>query len=132
MVFFVIWVPKHLLSPKKLGFLAHKQPNLAKNSFLPNIGIFSPFCLMTNQKTMQTRCLGVFFVTWVQRLLLPPVRIRIFGQIGPRFAFFVILGHILACLPISSHARSKNNANKVPRWVFCYVSIKTFTFSSNN
>ena len=29
-------------------------------------------------------------------------------------------------LPISSHTRSKNNANKVPRWVFHYVGNKTF------
>ena len=32
--------------------------------------------------------------------------------------------------PISSHARPKNNMNKVPRWVFCYASNKTFDLSS--
>ena len=33
-------------------------------------------------------------------------------------------------LHILSNARPKNNANKVPRWVFRYVSNKTFDFSS--
>ena len=29
-----------------------------------------------------------------------------------------------------SNARPKNNVNKMPRWVFRYVGIKTFDFSS--
>ena len=33
-------------------------------------------------------------------------------------------------LHILSNARPKNNVNKVPRWVFRYVGIKTFDFSS--
>ena len=33
-------------------------------------------------------------------------------------------------LHILSNARPKNNASKVPRWVFRYVSNKTFDFSS--
>merc|ERR1712209_129906 len=33
-------------------------------------------------------------------------------------------------LHILSNARPKNNAHKVPRWVFHYVSNKTFDFSS--
>ena len=38
-----MWVPKLLLTPKKLGFLAHKQPNLAdqkrcKQGFFNNVG----------------------------------------------------------------------------------------------
>ena len=51
-------------------------------------------------KMMQTRCLGGFSVTWVPKLLLPPVGIRIFDPItakfGPKCAFLVILGQILA------------------------------------
>ena len=27
----------------------------------------------------KTKCLGVFFVMWVPKLLLPPVKIRMFG-----------------------------------------------------
>merc|ERR1712223_798613 len=33
-------------------------------------------------------------------------------------------------LHILSNARPKNNVNKVPRLVFCYVGNKTFDFSS--
>ena len=33
-------------------------------------------------------------------------------------------------LHILSNAQKKNNVNKVPRWVFCYVGNKTFDFSS--
>ena len=39
---------------------------------------------------------------WVPKLLLPPVRIKIFGhktgKFGPKYAFLVILGQILAFL----------------------------------
>ena len=46
----------------KNGCLAQKRPKLAQNwHFWPNIGLFGPFDLMPNQKTMQTRCLSVFF-----------------------------------------------------------------------
>ena len=31
-----------------------------------------------------------------------------------------------------SHARPKNNANKVPRWFFCYVVTKTFASFRKN
>ena len=50
--------------------------------FRPNIGIFGP---MPDQITMQKWCLGVFSVTWVPKLLLPPIKIRIFG---PKAAIF--------------------------------------------
>ena len=60
--------------------------------FWPNIGPFGPFGSITDQKTMQTRCLGGFFVTWVPKLLLPPIRIRIFGPkkaiFGPKFVLW--------------------------------------------
>merc|ERR1711873_160881 len=60
----------------------------------------------------------------VPKLSLTSIKIMTFGQktakLGPKFAFFVIL----------SNARPKNNANKVRRWVFRYVSNKTFDFSS--
>ena len=35
-------------------------------------------------------------------------------------------------LHILSNAQPKTNVNQVPRWVFCYVSNKTFDFSSKN
>ena len=47
--------------PQKIGFWAQKRPNLAKNwHFGPNIGIFGPFDLRPDQKTMRTNCLGGF------------------------------------------------------------------------
>ena len=76
------------LLPWKLGFLAHKQPNSAKTwLFWPNIGFLGPVDPMPNQKSMRTRCLGGFSVTWVPKLLLPPVRL-VFGQIWPKVGIF--------------------------------------------
>ena len=62
--------------------------------FWPNIDIFGPFGPMADQKTMRTRCLGGVSVTWVPKLLLPPVEIRIFvpetAKFGQKYAFVVI------------------------------------------
>ena len=73
-------VPKFLLpAPQKIGFLAQKQPNLAKNwHFGPNISIFGPFDLMGDQKTMPTSCLGGFLT-----------------EFGPKLAFLVNLGQAM-------------------------------------
>jgi len=72
---------------------------------------------------------------WVPKLLLTPVKIRICGsktaKFGPQYAFLV-LGQIMAFFVTSYRAGPKINANKVPRWVFLYVSNKTFDFSSKN
>ena len=72
----------------------------------------------------QTRCLGVFSVMWVPKLLLTPQRI---GISGPKTAKFC-----LRFWTIWSHARPKNNANKVPRCFFRYMGTITFAFSSDN
>ena len=57
---------------------------------------------MPLKKEMWTSCPGGFSVMWVQKLLLPPVRIRIFGlktaKFGPKLAFLVILGQIFVFL----------------------------------
>ena len=72
----------------------------------------------------------------VPKLLLTPIKIRIFGpktaKIGPKYAFLVNLGQILAFLPILSNARPNNNANKVPMWVFRCVGNNFFDFPSKN
>ena len=47
--------------------------------FRPNISIFGPFDLMPDQKTIQTSCPGGFSVIWVPKLLLTPIKIRLFG-----------------------------------------------------
>ena len=50
---------------------------------------------MPDQKTMQTRCLGGFSVMWVTKLLISPVRIRVFlpknDQIWSKICIF---GHL--------------------------------------
>ena len=63
-----------------------------------------------------------FPVMLVPKLLLNPIKTRIFGpktaKFGPKSAFLVIMGQILPFFHILSNARPKNNVNKVPRWVF--------------
>ena len=70
----------------------------------------------------------------VPKLLLTPIKIRIFGpkmaKFGPKSAFLVILGQTLPFFAHLSNARPTINVNKVPRWVFRYVGNKTFDFSS--
>ena len=70
----------------------------------------------------------------VPKLLLTPIKIRIFGpktaKFGPKSAFLVILGQILPFFAHFVQWPTKNNVNKVPRWVFRYVGNKTFDFSS--
>ena len=61
--------------PPKNGSLAPKPPNLAQNwHFWPIMGLFGPFDLMPDQKTIETSCLGGFSVMWVTKLLLTPVK----------------------------------------------------------
>ena len=59
--------------PQKIGFWAQKRPNLAQNwHFGPNIGIFGPFDLMPDQKTMRTSCRSGFLLCWYQNFYLIP------------------------------------------------------------
>ena len=75
-----------------------------------------------------------FSVMLVPKLLLNPIKIRLFGpktaKFGPKSAFLVILGQILPFFAHFVQWPTKNNVNKVPRWVFRYVGNKTFDFSS--
>ena len=72
----------------------------------------------------------------VPKLLLAPIKIRLFGQkmakFGPKSAFLVILGQILPFFAHLSNAQPKTNVNQVPRLVFCYVGNKTFDFPNRN
>ena len=61
--------------------------------FGPNIAIFCTFCPIPDQNTIWTRCLGGFFIMWVTKLLISPVKKRIFlpkigifGQFWPGHA----------------------------------------------
>ena len=69
----------------------------------------------------------------VPKLLLTPIKIRIFGpktaKFGPKYAFLVIFGQILPFLHILSNARPKN---KVPRWFSSYMGIRSFASSLKN
>ena len=75
-----------------------------------------------------------FSVMLVPKLLLNPIKIRLFGpktaKFGPKSAFLVILGQILPFFAHFVQWPTKNNVNKVPRWVFRYVGNKTYDFSS--
>ena len=51
---------------------------------------------MLDQKTMQTRCLGAFSVMWVTKLLISPVKIRIFCPRTTKIGIFVHFGPGLA------------------------------------
>ena len=58
----------------------------------PNIGVYGLFEPMLYEKSMQTRCPGGFPLCGYQKLLLPPVKFRIFGPktdiSAPKYAFF--------------------------------------------
>ena len=103
--FSVMLVPKLLLTPIKIRFLAQKRPNLVQNmhfwSFGPNIAIFGTFCPMPDHKTMWTRCLGEFSVIWVTKLLISPVKKRIFcpktTKFSPDWHICPLLAHLVPC-----------------------------------
>ena len=76
----VMLVPKLSLTPIKICIFGH---------FGPNSAIFCTFCPMPNQKTMRSRCLGGFFVMWVTKLLMSPVKKRIFCPKMTKFCIFV-------------------------------------------
>ena len=120
--------PKNwILGPKTAKF----GPKLA---FWAKYRHFCPIWSKAWPKNDANKLSRWFSVMLVPKLLLTPIKIRLFGpktaKFGPKYAFLVILGQILPFLHILSNARPKNNVNKVPRWVFRYVGNKTFDFSS--
>ena len=56
---------------------------------------------MLDQKPMWTRCLGGFSVMWVTKLLISPLKNRIFAQKQPNLArnwhFCPLLAHLVPC-----------------------------------
>ena len=96
--FSVMLVPKLLLTPIKIRIFGTKTAKFGpKLAFFCHFGQFDPGA---DQKTMQLRCIGAFSIKWVSKLLLPLIKIRIYGPLtaifGPKYAFLVILGQILA------------------------------------
>ena len=84
--FSIMWVPKLFLFLVKIKIFGPKMAFLAKYQHFWSIWFHA------RPKTMQTRCLGGFSVTWVPKLLLPPAKIRIFGKkkkakFAPIYAF---------------------------------------------
>ena len=67
----------------------------------------------------------------VPKLLLTPLKIRIFGpKLVQNMHFWSFWAKYCHFLHILSNARPKTNVNKVAGWVFRYVGNKTFDFSS--
>merc|ERR1712115_747256 len=90
--------------PQEIGFWAQKRPNLAKNwQFWPNIGIFGPFDLMPDQKTMRTSCLGGFLLCWYQNFHLLPKKLGFLAQKWPNWSKICIFGHFGLNIAIFSH-----------------------------
>ena len=137
-----IFSPKTAKFGRKLAFLAKYQH-------------FWPIWSNAWPKNNADKLSRWFSVMLVPKLLLTPIKIRIFGpktaKFGPKSAFLVILGQILPFFahfrpyrpiwaapsmfwsfwakywhfwPTLSHARPKNNANKVPRLFLRYVGTK--------
>merc|ERR1711947_1710 len=103
--------------PQKIGFWAQKRPNLAQNwHFGPNIGIFCPFDLKPDQKNNADKLSRWFSVMLVPKLLLTPIKIRLFGpkmaKFGPKSAFLVILGQILPFFGHFVHCPSKKQCDQ--------------------
>ena len=101
--FSVMLVPKLLLTPIKIRFLAQKRPNLVQNlnfwSFWAKYCHFLHILSNDRPKTMWTRCLGEFSVMWATKLLISQVKKRIFcpktTKFGPKLAFLVNLGQAM-------------------------------------
>ena len=115
-----IRIPKVKLHPLQKRSFGPKRPNAASNWHLwPNIGIFGPIDLMPDQKKMRTGCPSGS-IMWVPKLLLTPIKIRLFGpktaKFGPKSAFLVILGQIL---PFFAHFVQCPTKNKFEQgaWV---------------
>ena len=128
---FVIWVPKLLLPPMKIGIFGPLKAKLAQNWFFwPNISNFGPLGPMPDPKTVPRSCLGGFFVTWVPKLLLPLVRIKIFGpkrqNIVQNMYFWPFFGQIMAFLAHFVPCPTKRQWKQGARCFFRYVGTKTF------
>merc|ERR1711873_122834 len=100
----------------------------------PKTGIFAPFDLKPDQKTMQTSCLDGFLLCWYQNFYLLPQKLGFLAQKRPNlvqnmhfWSFWAKYCHFCTFCPMPDQ---KNNVNKVPRWVFRYVGNKTYDFSS--
>ena len=81
--------------------MAQKRPNLVQNlhfwSFWAKYCHFSHLLSNARPKTIRTRCLGGFSVIWVTKLLISPVKKRIFCPKRPNFIQCPIGGSVGGC-----------------------------------
>ena len=78
------WVQKLLLTPTRIRNFGQKAAIFGKNWFFwPIIGIFGPFGLMPNQKTMQKRCCGAFPLCWYQNFWFLSQKFEFWPKNGP-------------------------------------------------
>ena len=129
-----LFSPNHVL-PRKSWILGPKTAKFGpKLAFWAKYRHFWPTWSNAWPKNNADRLPKWFSVMLVPKLLLNPIKIRLFGpktaKFGPKSAFLVILGQILPFFAHFVQWPTKNNMNKVPRWVFRYVGNKTFDFSS--
>jgi len=89
-------------SPQKLDF----RQNLAQNwHFWQYIGLLGPFNPIPHRKTMRTSCLGDFYVKWLTKFLLTPIKVIIFVHKRPNLAQnWLFLAKYWHFWPIWSHA----------------------------
>merc|ERR1711963_241937 len=130
------------------GHLFHQQKSRSLNKKLtfgpkyPNFGVkkahFRP------QRPIGASPINVFNTkkvshwnpdTRVPKFLLPaPKKLDLGPKNGQIWSKICIFGHsrpnIAIFCTFCPMPDQKNNVNKVPRWVFCYVGNKTFDFSS--
>ena len=128
-------VSKVLLPPPKNWIFGPKTAKFGpKLAFWAKYRHFWPIWSNAWPKNNADKLSRWFSVMLVPKLLLTPIKIRIFGpktaKFGPKSAFLVILGQILPFFAHFVQWPTKNNVNKVPRWVFRYVGNKTYDFSS--
>ena len=122
----VIWVPKLLLTPVEIKIFGQKRPIWPKTDIFGQILAFLAHLVLRPPKTMRTSCLGGFPLYGYQNFHLLPFKLGVLDQKRPNLALIMHLWSFWAKYwhfwPVSSHARPKNNANKVPRWLFRYVN----------
>ena len=128
-------VPKFLLPAPKNWILCPKTAKFGpKLAFWAKYRHFLPIWSNAWPKNNADKLCMWFPVMLVPKLLLTPIKIRLFGpktaKFGPKSAFLVILGQILPFFAHFVQWPTKNNVFKVPRWVFRYVGNKTYDFSS--
>ena len=91
-----MWVPQFLLTPVKIGIFGPKTAKFGqKYAFLVILGqilaFFAHFVPCLTKKQCEESAWGGFYVMWVAKLLIFPVKIRIFcprtTKFGPKLAF---------------------------------------------